>query len=140
MSNSHSFHHLAYCVFLCNVHYFYFNFSNCNFFPLWLPHSVLSENNFFGVIPKEVGRLRRLEVLDLTNNNLSGRIPAEIGDLHSLRSLWVHNLIFVHISGHASCISLYMWVFTQKNHKKMLSNFQIPFPRLIRNNNLKGKC
>ncbi|XP_075090234.1 protein MALE DISCOVERER 2-like isoform X1 [Nicotiana tabacum] len=52
---------------------------------------VLSENHFFGVIPKEFGRLRRLEVLDLRDNNLGGRIPAEIGDLQSLRSLLIHN-------------------------------------------------
>lgn len=50
-------------------------------------HSVLSENRLFGAIPKEFGRLRKLEVLDLRDNNLSGRIPAVIGDLQSLRSL-----------------------------------------------------
>ncbi|KAJ8546552.1 hypothetical protein K7X08_032626 [Anisodus acutangulus] len=52
---------------------------------------VLSENKFFGAIPKEFGQLRRLEVLDLTDNSLSGRIPAEIGELHSLRSLLISN-------------------------------------------------
>ena len=52
--------------------------------------SVLYRNRFTGFIPKEIGRLKMLELLDLRNNNLSGRIPAEIRMMPSLKHLWVH--------------------------------------------------
>lgn len=104
------------CVWLL----FYLN--NLNIFSLWLAHSVLSENNFFGAIPKEFGRLQRLEVLDLTDNNLSGRIPAEIGNLYALRSLWVHNLIVVHVKMCAAYISLYCEYSWGRTIRKILLN------------------
>lgn len=49
--------------------------------------SVLSKNEFHGVIPKEIGQLTCLELLDLSNNNLSGTIPEEIWGIPSLKQL-----------------------------------------------------
>mgnify|MGYP002480502086 CR=1 FL=1 len=43
-------------------------------------------------LPKELGKLRNLQVLDLRNNNLSlSTIPSEIGQLVSLRKLLLAN-------------------------------------------------
>lgn len=50
-------------------------------------NSVLYNNHFSGAIPKEIGALTKLEVLDLRNNSLSGTIPAEIGRLKLLKHL-----------------------------------------------------
>ena len=49
--------------------------------------SVLSDNHFSGVVPKELGELNRLEVLDLRDNKLIGNIPPEIGRMQSLTFL-----------------------------------------------------
>ncbi|XP_019704719.1 protein MALE DISCOVERER 2 isoform X2 [Elaeis guineensis] len=48
---------------------------------------VLYKNNFSGAIPKEIGGLTMLELMDLRSNNLSGRIPVEIGEMLSLKCL-----------------------------------------------------
>ncbi|KVI00943.1 Leucine-rich repeat-containing protein [Cynara cardunculus var. scolymus] len=53
--------------------------------------SVLSHNQFAGAIPKELGELTMLEVLDLRDNNLSGHIPSELGRMHSLKRLLLCN-------------------------------------------------
>ncbi|KAL5994432.1 hypothetical protein ACLOJK_024482 [Asimina triloba] len=42
---------------------------------------ILHKNNFLGPIPKEIGKLTNLKVLDLGVNQLSGIIPPEIGYL-----------------------------------------------------------
>lgn len=42
---------------------------------------IFHDNNLIGTIPKEVGMLKNLEVLDLGMNQLSGPIPPEIGNL-----------------------------------------------------------
>ena len=49
--------------------------------------SILSNNLFGGVIPKEIGGLATLEVLDLSNNNLIGEVPQEIAEMPSLKHL-----------------------------------------------------
>ncbi|KAF3448074.1 hypothetical protein FNV43_RR08782 [Rhamnella rubrinervis] len=46
-----------------------------------------SSNNFHGEIPKEVGQLNALHVLNLSNNVLSGQIPSSFGDMQQLESL-----------------------------------------------------
>ncbi|KVH96855.1 Leucine rich repeat 4 [Cynara cardunculus var. scolymus] len=53
--------------------------------------SILSDNHFSGVLPKELGELNRLEVLDLRDNNLIGSIPPEIGRMQSLTFLLLYN-------------------------------------------------
>lgn len=52
-----------------------------------LYYSVLCKNHFSGEIPKEIGGLTELELLDLRDNNLSGTIPVEMGRMLSLRHL-----------------------------------------------------
>lgn len=48
---------------------------------------MLCNNNFSGDIPKELGDLAELELLDLRENNLSGCIPAELSNMLSLKHL-----------------------------------------------------
>lgn len=49
--------------------------------------SVLYKNKFSGVIPKEIGRLTMLQLMDLRNNNLGGPIPKEVEEMLSLKQL-----------------------------------------------------
>jgi len=56
----------------------------------------LEENGLTGMIPTELGGLRKLHTLDLWSNQLSGPVPAELGNLEDLRSL---NLWFNELSG-----------------------------------------
>lgn len=45
---------------------------------------ILHGNRLLGIIPKELGLLRSLTLLDLGKNELSGPIPPEIGNLTSI--------------------------------------------------------
>ncbi|XP_062073688.1 receptor-like protein 19 [Humulus lupulus] len=47
----------------------------------------LSDNNFDGQIPEDIGNVEALFSLDLANNNLNGGIPALLGNLRNLESL-----------------------------------------------------
>lgn len=69
--------------------YCFSNFQIC----VWYTR-VLYENQFTGYIPKEIGGLKKLEILDLRVNNLIGTIPAEIGQMQSLKHLWVRFTFF----------------------------------------------
>ncbi|MXW03498.1 MAG: hypothetical protein F4Z81_00350 [Gemmatimonadetes bacterium] len=48
------------------------------------------DNKISGRIPAELGQLTDLEILNLASNNLTGNIPAELGNLVKLRSLNLH--------------------------------------------------
>uniref|UniRef100_A0A0E0G1C9 non-specific serine/threonine protein kinase n=1 Tax=Oryza nivara TaxID=4536 RepID=A0A0E0G1C9_ORYNI len=47
----------------------------------------LSNNNFSGVIPQDIGQLKSLDILSLSSNNLSGEIPQQLGNLTNLQVL-----------------------------------------------------
>ncbi|KAM3193216.1 hypothetical protein ACQJBY_070037 [Aegilops geniculata] len=47
----------------------------------------LSDNNFSGAIPREVGQMKTLQVLDLSYNNLSGGIPPELSGVAQIEIL-----------------------------------------------------
>ncbi|KAF5932229.1 hypothetical protein HYC85_028400 [Camellia sinensis] len=58
----------------------------------FLIHINLSRNAFGGSIPSSIGKMRILEVLDLSNNNLSGEVPKQlVRNCRSLRSLALSN-------------------------------------------------
>lgn len=49
----------------------------------WWICRILHGNRLIGIIPKELGLLKSLTVLDLGKNELTGPIPSEIGNLTS---------------------------------------------------------
>ncbi|XP_072973802.1 tyrosine-sulfated glycopeptide receptor 1 [Typha angustifolia] len=60
------------------------------------PALKFGHNNFTGVIPPEIGRLKKLQVLDLSSNNLSDGIPPQLDNLTNLENL---NLSSNHLTG-----------------------------------------
>ncbi|CAI9107032.1 OLC1v1006299C2 [Oldenlandia corymbosa var. corymbosa] len=52
---------------------------------------VLRNNSFSGIVPKQIGELKELEVLDLGYNNFSGPFPLEIGKNQSVSILLINN-------------------------------------------------
>ncbi|KAK1413966.1 hypothetical protein QVD17_29703 [Tagetes erecta] len=54
----------------------------------------LSQNNFFGSLPQEVGDLKMLSYLDLSYNNFSGDIPSSLSGCVSLSWLSLKNNFF----------------------------------------------
>jgi hypothetical protein len=48
---------------------------------------LLNHNGLSGPIPDTVGRMKLLEVLDLSNNYFSGSIPCTLGHLAKLQYL-----------------------------------------------------
>jgi LRR receptor-like serine/threonine-protein kinase FLS2 len=63
-------------------------------FSVYLESIVAIQNQIKGHIPMEIGSLKGLARLKLSNNNLSGNIPSTIGGLESLQRLFLdHNKI-----------------------------------------------
>jgi hypothetical protein len=54
-------------------------FSNCG--------RSLRQNAISGPIPKTIGRMKLLQVLDLSNNQFSGSIPSTLGSMVNLQYL-----------------------------------------------------
>uniref|UniRef100_A0A803L7E9 Uncharacterized protein n=1 Tax=Chenopodium quinoa TaxID=63459 RepID=A0A803L7E9_CHEQI len=48
---------------------------------------ILSNNPLGGLIPKSVGNLTRLQVLEMVRNRLTGTIPEEIGNAKELKTI-----------------------------------------------------
>ncbi|MFS7941093.1 putative non-specific serine/threonine protein kinase [Helianthus anomalus] len=69
----------------------FFTQPTSNLTPSPLQRLVLSNNRFTGGIPKEIGSLASLSVLNLNSNNFSGVIPVEIGRCSSLTTLDLGN-------------------------------------------------
>nr|GMC96206.1 MDIS1-interacting receptor like kinase 2-like [Ipomoea batatas] len=65
------------------------NLTNCGL-------QALRENQFYGFIPKELGKLKSLQGLWLSYNNLTGKIPSEFNNITHLKDVQAaHN----HLSG-----------------------------------------
>lgn len=50
-------------------------------------HRLLQNNAIGGSIPTDIGRLERLQTLDLSDNQFTGSIPASLSDLTDLNYL-----------------------------------------------------
>lgn len=68
------------------VYYVYWGKRRSHFLYIY---SLLQNNNINGLIPAEIGKLRKLKTLDLSSNHFSGEIPSSVGHLESLQYLWV---------------------------------------------------
>lgn len=60
---------------------------------------LLQNNAISGPIPAEIGKLEKLQMLDLSNNQFRGTIPSSLGDLKNLNYLYdlynIHSLWFL---------------------------------------------
>ncbi|XWS71880.1 hypothetical protein CRYUN_Cryun03dG0175800 [Craigia yunnanensis] len=61
----------------------------------YLKSIILRNNSFFGSIPKEIGELKELEVLDLGYNNFSGPFPSDFSNNLYLTKLLLDNNEFL---------------------------------------------
>ena len=50
-------------------------------------YRLLQNNAIYGPIPSAVGKLVKLQTLDLSNNKFDGDIPSSLGDLKNLNYL-----------------------------------------------------
>nr|APU94854.1 leucine-rich repeat receptor-like protein kinase [Pohlia nutans] len=51
--------------------------------------SLGTNSSFGGTIPKEIGKLKNLEIFDIRDNNFTGSLPPELGALSSLQFLFL---------------------------------------------------
>lgn len=49
----------------------------------------LGNSSLGGTIPKEIGKLKNLQIFDIRDNNFTGRIPPELGSLSSLQVMYL---------------------------------------------------
>lgn len=54
---------------------------------LYLKYRLLQNNDISGQIPASIGKLKKLQTLDVSNNKLSGEIPDSLGNLKNLNYL-----------------------------------------------------
>ncbi|KAG1366246.1 Protein NSP-INTERACTING KINASE 3 [Cocos nucifera] len=59
-------------------------------------HRLLQNNAISGPIPADIGKLEKLQTLDLSNNQFNGGIPSSLGDLKNLNYL---DLSYNNLSG-----------------------------------------
>jgi hypothetical protein len=50
--------------------------------------SILDHNTLMGSIPRAIGKLQNLTVLNLSTNQLMGPIPSEIGDMRKISTMY----------------------------------------------------
>ncbi|KAG0614658.1 hypothetical protein M758_6G193700 [Ceratodon purpureus] len=50
---------------------------------------TLGNSSFGGTIPKEIGKLENLQILDIRDNNFTGSIPPELGSLSNLKVMYL---------------------------------------------------
>lgn len=67
----------------------------------------MDNNLILGTIPKQIGKLKSLKVVDLSKNQLVGPIPLEIGGLTSITKMYKGDCFYVL----ASIIRLWMILF-----------------------------
>lgn len=48
---------------------------------------LLQNNAISGPIPSDIGKLEKLQTLDLSNNQFNGSIPSSLGELENLNYL-----------------------------------------------------
>lgn len=59
---------------------------------------LLQNNAISGPIPAEIGKLEKLQTLDLSNNQFGGTIPSSLGDLKNLNYLYDFSSFIVSFS------------------------------------------
>lgn len=93
---------------------------------------ILHGNLLINTIPKEIGLLKNLKVLDLGSNQLTGPIPPEIGKLNSIVKMLVENESLHLIVSQASSLFLFSLF-------HLLTCFVFPFCSNLESNGLTGR-
>lgn len=78
---------------------------------------VLNNNNLGGVIPKEIGDLKKLETLNLSDNNISGKIPTEIGEITNLKYIYLYkNQLSDSLPSSIGDLDSLVYLYVQRNY------------------------